>query len=183
MSSCTTPPNARPFHGPFLRFHDYDPQANKWSLSALYVIPPSFSHHHTLQLHLDDGPHTTHWQGYVVDTFENHVLMRFNFSTYLAHQQRQLRYRVDLPGHPSNTSFWVPGLSEPLHWGFRSCDWFSGGVDPVPYGGHTPVWNDMLQTHARKPLHVFVGGGDQLYNDPVMDHVPQVVCCGVLCET
>jgi len=29
------------------------------------------------------------------------------------------------------------------------------------------LWNDVLRTHAKKPLHVMIGGGDQIYNDSV----------------
>lgn len=30
-----------------------------------------------------------------------------------------------------------------------------------------PLWRDVLRVHSAKPLHVMVGGGDQLYNDDV----------------
>lgn len=29
------------------------------------------------------------------------------------------------------------------------------------------LWRDVLQQHAKAPLHVMVGGGDQIYNDEV----------------
>lgn len=29
------------------------------------------------------------------------------------------------------------------------------------------LWNDVLRTHAKKPFHVMIGGGDQIYNDSI----------------
>ena len=31
----------------------------------------------------------------------------------------------------------------------------------------TYLWRDLLQVHATFPIHVLVGGGDQVYSDPV----------------
>ena len=31
--------------------------------------------------------------------------------------------------------------------------------------GEPHLWGDLMERHARAPLHALVGGGDQLYND------------------
>lgn len=29
------------------------------------------------------------------------------------------------------------------------------------------LWNNVLELHEKKPFHVMIGGGDQIYNDGV----------------
>ena len=31
----------------------------------------------------------------------------------------------------------------------------------------SPLWRDLLRAHEQKPIHVLVGGGDQIYCDPL----------------
>jgi hypothetical protein len=49
---------------------------------------------------------------------------------------------------------------------------FSAGVNPDDFkgsypSGYDPLWEDMLHLHEQKPFHCMVGGGDQIYGDPV----------------
>ena len=37
-----------------------------------------------------------------------------------------------------------------------------------------PLWDDVVQRHNSQPFHAFVGGGDQLYNDPVWKTDPLI---------
>ena len=34
-------------------------------------------------------------------------------------------------------------------------------------GGIAPMWRDVLYCHEQRPIHVMIGGGDQLYCDDV----------------
>jgi hypothetical protein len=57
---------------------------------------------------------------------------------------------------------------------------FSSGVNPDDFKGHyesgyDPVWEDMLLRHHQKPIHCMVGGGDQIYCDPVTRE-PELQC-------
>lgn len=53
--------------------------------------------------------------------------------------------------------------------GYTSCNGFSGSIpaSAPERADATYLWRDMLQLHSAFPLHCLVGGGDQLYNDPV----------------
>jgi hypothetical protein len=42
-----------------------------------------------------------------------------------------------------------------------------GVRDAERTNGVAPLWRDVLAQHAHKPLHLLVGGGDQLYQDAV----------------
>lgn len=33
--------------------------------------------------------------------------------------------------------------------------------------GPDPLWNDLLKRHAKEPIHLLVGGGDQIYCDAI----------------
>lgn len=62
--------------------------------------------------------------------------------------------------------FVVPSRHESMRIMFHSCNGFSVGTDMDLWTGPT-LWNDVLRVHAEQPIHVMVGGGDQIYNDSV----------------
>jgi len=55
--------------------------------------------------------------------------------------------------------------SDPIH--LNNSNGFSGGVDTEAFNGPDPLWRDVLRKHAEKPIHCIVGGGDQIYCDPL----------------
>lgn len=63
-------------------------------------------------------------------------------------------------------SFYVPPAHESMRFMFHSCNGFSVGTDEDAWSGPA-LWNDVLRTHERRPFHVMIGGGDQIYNDGV----------------
>jgi hypothetical protein len=63
--------------------------------------------------------------------------------------------------------FFVPGVAQKWRWGFYSCNGFHDPAHEAECGGIQPLWRDVLQCHKERPVHVMVGGGDQLYSDDV----------------
>ena len=53
---------------------------------------------------------------------------------------------------------------ESWRWGFHSCNGLSAGAD-VRAWKDPHLWDDVMAVHAEAPIHAFVGGGDQIYND------------------
>jgi hypothetical protein len=47
----------------------------------------------------------------------------------------------------------------------HSCNGFSAGVDTDSFNGPDPLWEDLLRSHSTHPIHVVIGGGDQIYCD------------------
>ncbi|KAF4548800.1 Hypothetical protein D9617_25g061300 [Elsinoe fawcettii] len=90
---------------------------------------------------------------------------RFNIEVELGVTQARIAYRIN--GGPA-TGFWVPARGSTMNIMFHSCNGFSLSVDPNSFSGPDPLWRDVLNSHAMKPYHVMIGGGDQLYNDRVM---------------
>ncbi|KAL9089607.1 MAG: hypothetical protein Q9165_005639 [Trypethelium subeluteriae] len=64
-------------------------------------------------------------------------------------------------------TFCVPSKKQSMRIMFHSCNGFSVGTDIPAFGGGPVVWEDVLRIHAQKPIHVMIGGGDQIYNDGV----------------
>ena len=64
-------------------------------------------------------------------------------------------------------TFCVPSKKQSMRMMFHSCNGFSVGTDIAAYGGGPVVWSDVLRSHAERPIHVMIGGGDQIYNDGV----------------
>ena len=62
--------------------------------------------------------------------------------------------------------FVVPAATESMRIMFHSCNGFSVGTDKDAWSGPA-LWGDVLRVHNQKPLHVMIGGGDQIYNDGV----------------
>ena len=62
--------------------------------------------------------------------------------------------------------FVVPAVSQSMRLMFHSCNGFSVGTDLNTWTGPV-LWKDVLRVHAQRPLHVMIGGGDQIYNDGV----------------
>ena len=58
----------------------------------------------------------------------------------------------------------MPGREQRWHWAFTSCNGMDQDADTEKFG-EPHLWGDLVARHAEAPLHVLVGGGDQLYND------------------
>lgn len=91
---------------------------------------------------------------------------RFNIEVELRDKQQRIAYRIN---RGPATAFWVPAKHESMNIMFYSCNGFSHDIDPNKFSGPDPMWRDVLNTHQTQPFHVMLGGGDQVYNDPVMD--------------
>jgi hypothetical protein len=102
------------------------------------------------RLHAENG--TTFW--------------RFNLEIELRNKQQRIAYRIN---RGPATGFWVPARGEGMNIMFHSCNGFSYGTNPHPFNGPDPLWRDVLNNHQTQPFHVMLGGGDQIYNDAVME--------------
>ncbi|KXL46788.1 MAG: hypothetical protein FE78DRAFT_145428, partial [Acidomyces sp. 'richmondensis'] len=90
---------------------------------------------------------------------------RFNVEIELARRQTRVAYRIN---RGPAVGFWVPGRGETMNIMFHSCNGFSLSVNPDAFSGPDPLWRDVMNRHQRRPFHVMLGGGDQIYNDAVM---------------
>jgi hypothetical protein len=92
---------------------------------------------------------------------------RFNIEVELRDQQQRIAYRIN---RGPATGFWVPARGQSMSIMFHSCNGFSLSVNPDQFSGPDPMWRDVLNTHQTQPFHVMIGGGDQIYNDIIMEN-------------
>ena len=84
----------------------------------------------------------------------------------------------------------LPARDQGWRWGFHSCNGLSAGAD-LRMWKDPHLWEDVMVQHRAKPIHAFVGGGDQIYNDALWQtpsmhvwlaldekEVGVVSCCG-----
>ena len=91
---------------------------------------------------------------------------RFNIEVELLEKQQRIAYRIN---RGPATGFWVPAIDQSMHIMFYSCNGFSLSVDSNQFSGPDPLWRDVLNNHQTQPFHVMIGGGDQVYNDAIMN--------------
>jgi hypothetical protein len=105
------------------------------------------------------------------------VFWRFHIQVEM--QEAETHWEYEIPGlrFPPTTkktdkqSFFVPARNESMRVMFHSCNGFSVGTDEAAWSGPA-LWNDVIRVHKTFPLHVMVGGGDQIYNDGIRVNGP-----------
>lgn len=107
----------------------------------------------------------------------SNVFWRFQID--VPFQEQEARWEYALLGlrftsgsrNASVRAFVVPAASQSMRIMFHSCNGFSVGTDVDAWNGPA-LWNDVLRVHEKKPFHVMIGGGDQIYNDYVRSEGP-----------
>ncbi|KAL0020527.1 hypothetical protein WJX79_003404, partial [Trebouxia sp. C0005] len=159
----------QPVFGPYLRFNNWDISTGLWTGSVLVVAHHSVTSRPSLNFTSSTGGNQSS-EGILLDTYGQHNFWRFSLGTSLGQQPQVLQYSLHYgpaASMPQSQSYTVhlPSRDQPWHWGFHSCSGFSLSVHQADWGGVAPLWRDLLEQHQASPLHLVVGGGDQLYND------------------
>lgn len=102
---------------------------------------------------------------------------RFKIEIPMTNEEEQVFYSIN--GGPEN-NFAVPAIGQNFRWMGHSCNGFSAGVDVAAFNGPSPLWEDVLRIHDKTPLHALIGGGDQLYCDP-LSKLPVLLILGRAC--
>ena len=162
--------------GPFLKYGNCDPVSGLWSGSVLYLTKAEGGQESgprpKMTLLDEEGPKEKKQQfndPLLLDTILGWSFWRFDFELQLNEGQRAVQYVVEAGGTTSSATFWLQAKGQPFHWGYTSCNGISGSIAEDHYSRKDPtyLWRDMLQVHGAFPLHALVGGGDQVYSDPV----------------
>ncbi|KAL7894670.1 hypothetical protein HDV63DRAFT_155331 [Trichoderma sp. SZMC 28014] len=82
-----------------------------------------------------------------------------------------LGLRYSTTHKPRVNSFYIPAVNESMRMMFYSCNGFSVGTDEDAWSGPC-LWKDVMRKHAAAPIHVMIGGGDQIYNDGIRVNGP-----------
>ncbi|KAA1077859.1 hypothetical protein PGT21_022299 [Puccinia graminis f. sp. tritici] len=95
---------------------------------------------------------------------DSYTFWRFRLVIPMGQRETRVRYSIN---HGAQIDFCIPAVNQNFRWAAHSCNGFSAGVDQSAFNGPDPVWNDLLDRHKALPFHVMIGGGDQLYCDPI----------------
>lgn len=104
------------------------------------------------RLYADPGRDVTFW--------------RFKIEVDLTQTQQRIAYRLN---QGPAMGFWVPAAGEPMNIMFQSGNGFSPMVESDDFCGPDPLWRDVINEHQTRPFHVMIGGGDQIFNDHVVE--------------
>jgi hypothetical protein len=179
-------------------YEPYPMLAYQWDPDAPAILPPSPQQngsHFNLGPHPADpnasalpSPTSTHANGFPSPNAQvqhvpghevwvyggnegTYTFWRFSIQIPLGPSEMLVKYSIN---HGQELNFYVPGQNQNMRWATYSCNGFSAGVNPDDFrgpgfkSGYDPVWTDLLAKHADEPFHALVGGGDQLYCDPIM---------------
>jgi hypothetical protein len=159
--------------GPFLRYNNYNAQTHVYTASVMIVLHPKIqADPSTLRLIYGPANSKVESPGIHLDTYKGWTFWRFNLTVQLTESPQTIEYVVPYAGEaeqPKSFSFLVPSNTQPWRWLFYSCNGFHGEHKRAELHGIQPLWTDFFEQHKAKPFHVQVGGGDQIYNDPVWD--------------
>lgn len=134
---------------------------------------------------IDGGPDTSYrhqsqtesTRGTKLYADPSNVFWRFTIDVPLQEQEARWEYALSGlrfatgSGNLLTRTFVVPAASQSMRIMFHSCNGFSVGTDVDAWNGPV-LWKDVLRVHEKKPFHVMIGGGDQIYNDYVRSEGP-----------
>ncbi|KAI9862477.1 MAG: hypothetical protein M1813_004328 [Trichoglossum hirsutum] len=177
--------------GPLLRYtrmSNTSHNARLWHGSVLVVMKPGSA---APELRLGcvggvGGDRQSHGLGHITDNsttrisakrlLEDTQMAFYRFDLDIPLQENEAQWEYELPGAyyssgprsgaPISSYFYVPSKHQSMRIMFHSCNGFSVGTDVDAWAGDA-LWNDVLRIHKRKPFHVMIGGGDQIYNDGI----------------
>lgn len=105
-----------------------------------------------VRLYVEPGRDVTFW--------------RFNVEVELGPKQQRIAYRIN---QGPALGFWVPAQGQSMNIMFHTSNGFSPGIDSNVFSGPDPLWRDIINEHQTRPFHVMLGGGDQIFNDRVIE--------------
>ncbi|EJD06423.1 uncharacterized protein FOMMEDRAFT_131380 [Fomitiporia mediterranea MF3/22] len=166
--------------GPLLRYTYIDYSTLRWNGSILLVLHGSEAPTLHIQPALDESPSATS-----LLSENGHSFWRFSISIPLSDEDVRVSYKLSIPAssggsskekeefgqHDKEYAFYVPAKDETMRIMFHSCNGFSLNVKDGTFAGPV-LWKDVLRVHAEQPLHVMIGGGDQVYSDAVRTEGP-----------
>ncbi|KAI5119330.1 hypothetical protein M0805_000560 [Coniferiporia weirii] len=154
--------------GPLLRYTHIDHTTSVWNGSIMVVVRGTEAPGLYVNPAIDNAPVATK-----LLSEHDHSFWRFSVAVQLEEADLKVAYVLILASatsvSESEFQFWVPAKDETMRMLFHSCNGFSLGVneDVKPV-----LWKDVLRVHEQTPLHVMIGGGDQVYSDGVRTKGP-----------
>ncbi|KAG2178185.1 hypothetical protein INT43_003438 [Umbelopsis isabellina] len=161
--------------GPLLRYNKIDYDNRMWHGSCLIVSNDTQAP--TLRVVISDEKETVpstvfDFRGTCIDSFRNqYQFWRFQLDIPLKEYPQVVTYTASCLDKLDVYSFHLAAIQESMRFVFHSCNGFSDIPQELKdkFGEKSaPLWQDVLERHETMPLHILVGGGDQLYQDRML---------------
>ncbi|KAJ3228163.1 hypothetical protein HK099_006043 [Clydaea vesicula] len=163
------------FIGPFLKYVGTDSAKFNWLGSVLIITKELFRSPTLTVFQPNNVDFTIHIEGFLLDhgyhALRDKCFWRFDLRVPLGPESSDVEYGYYVNDEKTAfNSFYVAGRKTKFwNWSFYSCNGFNGLSEEAKQEieGVTPLWRDVMFRHAQKPMHVMIGGGDQVYADQV----------------
>ncbi|KAI8920266.1 hypothetical protein DFJ77DRAFT_427281 [Powellomyces hirtus] len=166
------------YFGPYLRYGNVDYNTRVWSGSILVITQTP----QPCVVTLTPTPAVAqpiNFTSVVIDTYLQYTFHRFDIFLHMNEQPVVWRYSINVePGR--FYEFHVAAVTEKQwRFAFHSCNGFSASIKPEErekMGGVGALWKDVLAVHKTRgsEFHAMLGGGDQIYGDPIWKALPSL---------
>lgn len=159
--------------GPLLKYIDIDYTTRQWRGSILIVSTDNYAPPIEVQLiskNSNVANTVVRPPSEKLDTYRNkYHFWRYDLRLNLTDVGQVATYSTPHKNWAEPSfSLHLPAYHESMRFMFYSCNGFSDIPQEIKdkFGEKTaPLWQDVLDRHDVLPLHVLLGGGDQLYQD------------------
>jgi hypothetical protein len=153
--------------GPVLGFRGC--KGNMWHTSALVVVSQDFTTPRLTWTVEGEGS-GGELEAVLLKDFGRRGVWRFDWKVPQKDNEG-LRVRYALTGDETYT-YHVPAKGRPPHIAYASCAGFHSLKDMKRVEKKNAMWEVLAEQHRRKPFHLLLMGGDQVYADLIWDEVP-----------
>jgi hypothetical protein len=162
-----------PALGPYYQFITTDLEKKQWIGSVLIFRHVSFDRP-KIEF-TSDVKINYEWEVLYKNLFDM-CAYRINLNIELppGEGDEKILWKIDWGQFSSNGSFHIARYDQKWRGGFFSCNGYDATVpkDMARDLNYDNVWNHLNSIHEETPLHLLLWGGDQSYNDFVIEDVP-----------
>ncbi|CAF3163824.1 unnamed protein product [Rotaria sp. Silwood2] len=159
--------------GPYFQFITTDLENMLWIGSVLIFRHVSYEQptiEFTAKVKVDYD-----WEILYEDLFDMRAYrINLNIELPKGNADEKINWIINWGDYSTNGQFHIAQYDQKWRGAFFSCNGFDATVSKEIALGLTydTVWNHLLSCHEQNPFHLLVWGGDQNYNDFVIDDVP-----------
>ena len=143
-------PNFNALIGPFLRFRGIENGIYLLSILIISKETPLIKIENYRYMHT------------ILDSYKDYKFFCYYVDVTLQKDSQILEYVLEIKQNQQKYKINIPSVRENCRFAFYSCAGISKGEDSHILGGYSPLWQDLLQENKEKPIHLLIGGGDQL---------------------
>ncbi|KAJ3124072.1 hypothetical protein HK098_001397 [Nowakowskiella sp. JEL0407] len=158
--------------GPYIRFGNYTLIPPTWCGTILLVVsgptPPSIR----VQSSSPETQFNQVFPAIYLDNYGGFSFYRFDVVVPAKDGSGSIKYVYEVnleTTNAGNFDFHVAGSKDIWRWSFWSCNGFSKETEETKKLDFAAMWVDMMKCHEQSPIFLQVGGGDQVYADPIFE--------------